>query len=25
MAHHSSAMFDQDNPIELEGIVQEFK
>jgi len=25
MAHHSFAMFDQDNPIELEGIVQEFK
>jgi hypothetical protein len=25
MAHHSFAMFDRDNPIELEGIVQEFK
>lgn len=25
MAHHSSAMFDQANPIELEGTVQEFK
>ena len=25
MAHHSFAMFDQENPIELEGIVQEFK
>jgi hypothetical protein len=25
IAHHSFAMFDQDNPIELEGIVQEFK
>jgi hypothetical protein len=25
MAHHSSAMFDQSNPIELEGTVQEFK
>jgi len=25
MAHHSSAMFDQGNPIELEGSVQEFK
>jgi len=25
MAHHSFAMFDQANPIELEGIVQEFK
>jgi hypothetical protein len=25
MAHHSFAMFDQDNPIELEGVVQEFK
>ena len=24
-AHHSFAMFDQDNPIELEGVVQEFK
>jgi uncharacterized protein DUF6152 len=24
-AHHSFAMFDQDNPIELEGTVQEFK
>jgi uncharacterized protein DUF6152 len=25
MAHHSFAMFDQENPLELEGIVQEFK
>ena len=25
LAHHSFAMFDQENPIELEGIVQEFK
>ena len=25
MAHYSFAMFDQENPIELEGIVQEFK
>jgi hypothetical protein len=25
LAHHSFAMFDQANPIELEGIVQEFK
>jgi hypothetical protein len=24
-AHHSAAMFDQDNPIELAGTVQEFK
>ena len=24
-AHHSFAMFDQDNPVELEGIVQDFK
>jgi hypothetical protein len=24
-AHHSFAMFDQENPIELEGSVQEFK
>jgi hypothetical protein len=24
-AHHSFAMFDQENPIELEGVVQEFK
>ena len=24
-AHHSFAMFDQDNPLELEGTVQEFK
>jgi hypothetical protein len=24
-AHHSAAMFDQQNPIELEGAVQEFK
>ena len=25
MAHHSFAMFDQENPIELVGTVQEFK
>jgi len=25
LAHHSFAMFDQENPIELEGVVQEFK
>jgi hypothetical protein len=25
LAHHSFAMFDQENPLELEGIVQEFK
>lgn len=25
LAHHSFAMFDQDNPIELEGTVQQFK
>ena len=25
MAHHSFAMFDQDNQIEVEGVVQEFK
>jgi hypothetical protein len=25
MAHHSYAMFDQDNPVELVGVVQEFK
>ena len=25
LAHHSFAMFDQENPIELEGLVQEFK
>jgi hypothetical protein len=25
MAHHSFAMFDQQNPVELKGIVQEFK
>ena len=25
MAHHSFAMFDQDNQIELEGVVHEFK
>jgi len=25
MAHHSFAMFDHENPIELEGVVQEFK
>jgi hypothetical protein len=25
MAHHSFAMFDQQNPIELKGTVQEFK
>jgi hypothetical protein len=24
-AHHSFAMFDQENPLELEGVVQEFK
>jgi Family of unknown function (DUF6152) len=24
-AHHSFAMFDRDNPIELEGVVEEFK
>jgi Family of unknown function (DUF6152) len=24
-AHHSFAMFDQENPVELEGVVQEFK
>jgi hypothetical protein len=24
-AHHSFAMFDQDNPVELEGTVQEFR
>jgi len=24
-AHHSFAMFDQENPIELEGVVQDFK
>ena len=24
-AHHSFAMFDQENPLELDGIVQEFK
>src|SRR5262245_45783289 len=24
-AHHSFEMFDKDNPIELEGVVQEFK
>ena len=24
-AHHSFAMFDNDNPIELEGVVREFK
>ena len=24
-AHHSFAMFDQENPIDLEGVVQEFK
>ena len=24
-AHHSYAMFDQENPIELEGVVEEFK
>jgi Family of unknown function (DUF6152) len=25
MAHHSTAMFDQENPIELVGIVKDFK
>jgi Family of unknown function (DUF6152) len=25
LAHHSAAMFDQENPIEIEGVVQEFK
>jgi hypothetical protein len=25
MAHHSTAMFDQENPIELVGVVKEFK
>jgi hypothetical protein len=25
IAHHSFAMFDQENPIEVEGVVQEFK
>ncbi len=25
LAHHSFAMFDQDNPLELDGVVQEFK
>jgi|SRR5262245_36976613 len=25
LAHHSFAMFDQENPIDLEGTVQEFK
>ena len=25
LAHHSFAMFDQENPLELEGLVQEFK
>ena len=25
LAHHSFAMFDQENPIELEGVVHEFK
>ena len=25
IAHHSFAMFDKENPIDLEGIVQEFK
>jgi hypothetical protein len=25
LAHHSFAMFDQENPVELEGVVQEFK
>ncbi|HKA42971.1 MAG TPA: DUF6152 family protein [Burkholderiales bacterium] len=25
LAHHSFAMFDQDNPVLLEGVVQEFK
>jgi hypothetical protein len=25
LAHHSFAMFDNDNPVELDGVVQEFK
>ena len=25
LAHHSFAMFDQENPVELDGVVQEFK
>ena len=25
IAHHSFAMFDQQNPVDLEGVVQEFK
>jgi hypothetical protein len=25
LAHHSFAMFDQENPLELDGVVQEFK
>jgi hypothetical protein len=25
MAHHSAAMFDQDNPVELTGTVREFR
>jgi hypothetical protein len=25
MSHHSFAMFDQDNPLELDGVVREFK
>ena len=25
LAHHSAAMFDQENQIEIEGVVQEFK
>jgi uncharacterized protein DUF6152 len=25
IAHHSFAMFDQENPIEVEGVVQDFK
>src|SRR5438067_1788196 len=25
MAHHSAAMFDQDNPVELSGTVREFR
>ena len=25
IAHHSFAMFDQENPVDLEGVVQEFK
>jgi hypothetical protein len=25
LAHHSAAMFDQENPVELEGVVREFK